>query len=161
MQITATQISTREAPRKVRLVADVVRKLSPEAAVKQLVIVERRAGEVILKVLSSALANAAHNFNLSPAELRIVSIIVNEGPRFKRFQPVSRGRAHTIIKRTSHVTVILELLADQKKATSTVKTTSKFEDKKPADDKKAQPITKKSDVIKKKTANKEKKPVKV
>ncbi len=107
MQIIATQLTTREAPRKVRLVADVVRKLSPEAAVKQLLVVERRAGEVILKVLNSALANAAHNHNLQPSELVIENITVNEGPRFKRYQPVSRGRAHNIVKRTSHIKVVL------------------------------------------------------
>ncbi len=107
MQITATQLTTRETPRKVRLVADVVRKLSPEDAVKQLLVVERRAGEVILKVLNSALANAAHNHNLQPADLQIDNITVNEGPRFKRFQPVSRGRAHNIVKRTSHIRVTL------------------------------------------------------
>ncbi len=108
MQIIAIQKTTREAPRKVRLVADVVRKLNPQDAVKQLLVVERRAGEVILKVLNSALANAQHNHNLSVDELVIKNILVNEGPRYKRFQPVSRGRAHSIVKRTSHITVILE-----------------------------------------------------
>ena len=136
MQIIAIQKTTREAPRKVRLVADVVRKLSPQDAVKQLLVVERRAGEVILKVLNSALANAQHNHNLSVDELVIKNILVNEGPRYKRFQPVSRGRAHSIVKRTSHITVILEPKKVEAKAeTKDSKTKETVETKKAADKK--------------------------
>lgn len=108
MTITATQLSTRQAPRKVRLVANSVKKLSLPDAVRQLSVINRRASIVVLKVLRQAIANATHNHGLKVEELRIKTIQVDEGSRFRRFRAVSRGRAHGIIKRTSHVKVELE-----------------------------------------------------
>lgn len=108
MQIIAEQKNTRQSPRKVRLVANAVRKLSLEQALQQLAVIERRSTLVVTKVIRQALANAWHNHNLSAKELVLKNIIVNEGPTYKRWRAVSRGRAHTIFKRTSHVRVILE-----------------------------------------------------
>ncbi|MFZ5376420.1 MAG: 50S ribosomal protein L22 [Patescibacteria group bacterium] len=108
MQIIAEQKTTRQAPRKVRLVANAVKKMSVEAALRQLAVMERRSSVVVMKVMRQAIANAQHNHNLNFDELTINNILVTEGPRYKRFNAVSRGRAHSIIKRTCHVKVALE-----------------------------------------------------
>jgi len=111
MKIIATQYLTRQSPRKVRLVVDQVKDLPLPAMMEQLSLIERHSCEVILKVLRQALANAQHNHGLTAQEVKVTSMIVMEGPRYRRFQPVSRGRAHGIIKRTSHVQVTLESIA--------------------------------------------------
>jgi large subunit ribosomal protein L22 len=108
MQITASQQNTRQAPRKVRLVANQVRKLSLEKALEQLAVIERRSTTVVLKTIRQAIANATHNHGVAVTELTLKTILVTEGPRYRRFQAVSRGRAHGIIKRTSNVLVVLE-----------------------------------------------------
>lgn len=108
MKIVATQYLTRQSPRKVRLVVDQVKDLPLPAMLEQLSLIERQSCEVILKVIRQALANAQHNHGLSAQELKVSSMTVMEGPRYRRFQPVSRGRAHGIIKRTCHVQVVLE-----------------------------------------------------
>ncbi len=112
MIIKAQQAFTRTSPRKARLVANAVRKLPLDQAIGQLAVMEKRATVLITKVIRQAMANATHNFGYKPEELSIKSIIVNEGPRFKRSQPVGRGRANSILKRSSHVTV--ELLSKEK-----------------------------------------------
>ncbi|MCC6711584.1 MAG: 50S ribosomal protein L22 [Candidatus Pacebacteria bacterium] len=108
MQIIAEQKNTRQSSRKVRLVANAVRKLSVKAAFEQLAVMERKASIVVAKVLRQAIANALHNHRLTADQIEIENILVNEGPTYKRFRAVSRGRAHTIFKRTSHVKVVLK-----------------------------------------------------
>jgi len=108
MLITALQKNTRQTPRKVRLVANAVKKLPLEQAIKQLAVVEKRASLVIMKVLRQALANAWHNHGLKLGDLKLKSILVEVGPTYKRFNAVSRGRAHGIFKRSCHIRVILE-----------------------------------------------------
>lgn len=107
MLITAEQKNSRQSDRKVLLVANAVKKLSVEAALKQLAVMEKKASVVVLKVLSQAIANATHNHGLKLADLHIHSIIVGAGTSYKRFRAVSRGRAHSILKRTCHVRVTL------------------------------------------------------
>jgi large subunit ribosomal protein L22 len=114
MLITATQKYTRQSPRKVRLVANAVKKLSLEAALKQLAIMDKRASVVVIKTVRQAIANAMNNHRYLFADLAIADIRVGEGPKFKRFQAVSRGRAHSIIKRSSHITVVLKTAEGQK-----------------------------------------------
>lgn len=108
MLIKATQTYTRQSPRKVRLVANTIKDLSLEDAMTQLSIISRRATDVVAKVLRQAVANAVNNHGYQVGDLTIHEVLVNEGPRYKRFNPVSRGRAHNIIKRTSHVSVVLK-----------------------------------------------------
>jgi large subunit ribosomal protein L22 len=108
MLISATQKNTRQSPRKVRLVANTVKSLSLEEAFNQLALIPKHATDVVAKVVRQAVANAVNNHGYQVSDLVIEKIIVNEGPRFKRFQAVSRGRAHNITKRTSHVTVVLK-----------------------------------------------------
>jgi len=126
MLIHAIQKTTRQTPRKLGLVASVVRKESLVDAVKQLSFIERRSSEVILKVIRQAIANAIHNHGAKFEQLSLRDIIINEGPRYRRFRAVSRGRAHNIIKRTSHIKVVLEIkeqkkLVDQKSKISKTK----------------------------------------
>ena len=109
MLIKATQKTTRQTPRKLALVANVVRGEELTDALKQLAVMDRRASLVILKVMRQAIANATHNHGAKFEDLKLKDIVINEGPRYKRWQAVSRGRAHGIVKRTSHVTVILEV----------------------------------------------------
>jgi large subunit ribosomal protein L22 len=108
MLIIAEQKNQRQTARKTRLVAEVVKKMSPEAALKQLAAMDRRASLAVLKVLRQAIANATNNHGLRFEDLVIADIIVNEGPTYKRWRAVSRGRAHTILKRTCHIRVELK-----------------------------------------------------
>lgn len=120
MILKATQTNTRQTPRKVRLVANAVKEKPLLKAVEHLSVMDREASLVVLKVLRQAIANATHNHNLQVADLRIKNIIVDGGPQYKRWQPVSRGRAHSILKKTCHVTVELEQLtpAEMKSVTA-------------------------------------------
>jgi large subunit ribosomal protein L22 len=115
MEIKAVQKYTRQSPRKVRLVANAVRKLPLDQAVRQLAVIEKKATDVISKVLKQALSDAVNNHGYKMDELSLVNILITEGPRYRRFQAVSRGRAHGIIKRTCHVTVVLKTNEDTAK----------------------------------------------
>lgn len=119
MLITATQKYTRQTPRKLRLVANTVKKMPLEQAIKQLGVIERRASLAIMKTLKQAVANAINNHNLAFKDLSIKSITVGEGPRYRRFNAVSRGRAHEVLKKTSHITVTLMTADETKPAAKT------------------------------------------
>jgi len=108
MLIKATQTYTRQSPRKVRLVANTIKDLSLVDAMTQLSVISKKSTEVVGKVLRQAVANAVNNHGFQVSDLVIDRVLVNEGPRYKRFNAVSRGRAHNIIKRTSHVTIVLK-----------------------------------------------------
>ncbi len=68
----------------------------------------KKAGQLISKVLKSAIANATNNNKMSESKLVIKDIVVNEGQDFKRFRPRSRGMAHPILKKSTHIRVVLE-----------------------------------------------------
>ena len=97
----------RSSPRKARLVIDHIRGKSVEEARAILVHTPRAAAEPVLKVLESAVANAEHNHELLPEELRVFQAFVDEGPTIKRYRPRALGRATRIRKRTSHITINL------------------------------------------------------
>ncbi len=172
MIIIATQKNTRQPARKVRYVADVVKKMSVEDALKQLAVMDRRASLVVLKTLRQAIANAMNNHQLAFADLQIKNIIVNEAPTLKRWRAVSRGRAHTILKRSCHVIVELETKSVENRDESKkkqVKENDKAADKKslPADKKVSQKLaapakktTKKSETSKKTSKTSSKKIIK-
>ncbi len=108
MEATATAKFVRMAPRKVRFVLDTVRgKYAPEA-LAQLQFTPNYAAVEIAKVIKSACANAANNFGMSSDALKIVKCYVDGGPTLKRVQPRAQGRAYRILKRTSHITVIVD-----------------------------------------------------
>lgn len=108
MQIQATARNIRISPTKVRLVVDQIKKMKPQDSIALLGLVNKSAAIPVKKVIASAIANAKHNQKLDEKSLVIKSIEVNQGRTLKRWQPVSRGRAHSILKRTSHIKVVLE-----------------------------------------------------
>ena len=97
----------RQSPRKVRLVADLIRGKSVADAQNALEFLPKRASAMFQKLLASAVANADHNFKVAKDTLRVMAVSVTKGPTLKRIRPVSRGRAHRINKRTSIVTLAL------------------------------------------------------
>lgn len=139
MKITATQKQIRQTPRKMRLVANQVKDLPLEQAMRQLAVINRRASLSILKVVKQAIANAMNNHRLPFESLVLSSIQVTPGAVYKRWRAVSRGRAHSIMKRTSHIRVELEVKEDKPKKSADVKTTAKKETKKT--DKKTKVVT--------------------
>lgn len=108
MIIKAVQKNTRQTPRKVRLVANQIKGLALADALRQLAVIEKKSTLVLLKTINQALANARHNHGLKIEDLKLKSILIGDGPRYKRFRAVSRGRAHTVVKRSCHVRVELE-----------------------------------------------------
>lgn len=113
MIFRAYQKYIRTSPRKLRLVADGIRQMSPEEALVVLKFMRKRAAAPMFKVLKQAVANAKVK-GAKEDDLKFVSIEVEEGPVLKRWRPVSRGRAHRILKRTSHIKIILESTAKTK-----------------------------------------------
>jgi len=107
MEIIAQSRFVRVAPRKARLVADLVKQLPLVRAQATLRFLGKRAASPIGKTLNSAVANALNTKNAREEDLYIKAIKVDEGPAFKRFHAVSRGMAHGYKKRTSHITVVL------------------------------------------------------
>ena len=104
----ATAKYVRMSPRKVKVVLDLIRGKSAEQAKAILAFTPRAAAPVIEKVLDSAIANAENNLELTRDTLFVAECYVGTGPTLKRFNPVSHGRAHSILKRTSHITVVLD-----------------------------------------------------
>lgn len=109
-QITAakaTANTVRMAPRKVRLVIDLIRDKSVAEAVSILRFSTREAAVAVGKVLDSAIANAEHNYDLDVEDLVVSEAYVNEGPTLKRYRPRAQGSASPINKRTSHITIVV------------------------------------------------------
>ncbi len=96
------------SPRKVRLVVDQVRGLAVEEALAILKFTPKAAAKPVLKVVESAVANAEENFGLSREDLYVSQIFADVGPTHKRWKAGARGRAKPILKRSSHITVVLE-----------------------------------------------------
>ena len=95
----------RISPQKARLVADEVRGMPVERALETLQFSTKKAAHIVRKVLESAVANAEHNEGADIDELKVATIMVDEGPTMKRMKPRARGSADRIFKRTSHVTI--------------------------------------------------------
>lgn len=104
----STQKYIRTSPRKIRLVADAVRKLTPAKALVYLKFVEKSAAAPLYKAIKTAVANAKTNFGISVEKLVFQTIDVQEGATIKRWRAVSRGQAHKIMKRTAHINVVLK-----------------------------------------------------
>ena len=135
------------APRKARLVADLVRGKKAEEAQVILNFAIKRASDPILKLLNSALTNAKITKNVPASDLFISKITVDEGPAGKRVLPKSRGRGEIIKKKTSHVTLVLDVKREEvKKDKKAKKETEAKEEKvveKKAEKKVKKTITKK------------------
>ena len=107
MQVTAKLNGARISAQKVRLVADQVRGMPVEKAEQLLTFSPKKAAHIVKKVLLSAIANAEHNEGADIDELKISVITVDEGPTMKRGRARAKGRGTRILKRTSHITVIV------------------------------------------------------
>ncbi|GBD33857.1 50S ribosomal protein L22 [bacterium HR34] len=118
MAVKAKLKYLRIAPRKVRLVADMVRGKKVNDALDILSFVVKRAAKPLKKLLQSAIANAENNFKLDKDNLFISKILVNEGPKLKRFMPRAMGRAFMIQKKTSHIEIELDEIKKNDKTDS-------------------------------------------
>jgi large subunit ribosomal protein L22 len=107
MEVTARAKHIRTSPRKLRLIADTVRGKKVEEALIILRFLPSPSARTISKVVKSAAANAENNFEMTPSDLKIVSISVDGGPTLKRYRAGPRGRAKPILKRSSHITVVV------------------------------------------------------
>lgn len=108
MAVSSVAKGVRMSPRKVGVVASLVRGRSVNDALVILQHTPRRAAEPVIKAIKSAKANADNNHDLKPDTLIITAITVTPGVRYKRYRPVSHGRAHPFQRRTSHITVIVD-----------------------------------------------------
>jgi large subunit ribosomal protein L22 len=107
MEVKAVAKDIRISPKKVRLVVDVVRGKKVDEALIILKFLPTPTARAVAKVVKSAAANAENNFQLSPSDLKIAEIFADEARMLKRFRARSRGRASPILKRASHITVIV------------------------------------------------------
>ncbi len=108
MEIKAIAKYIRVSPAKVRKVTDLIQNKQVEEAMRILDFVRSDNARRIRKVLKSAISNAQNNLELDSKTLYVKKALVDKGPTFKRMKPRARGRADSIKKRTSHITVILE-----------------------------------------------------
>ncbi len=129
MAVQAIAKEVRISPRKVSVVASLVRGRTVSDALTILAHTPRRAATPVAKVIKSAQANADHNHGYKADSLRIVEISVTPGVRYKRFRPVSRGMAHPYQKRTSHIRVVVDGEQRPAKKPTAAKTTAKKEEK--------------------------------
>lgn len=106
--VIAIAKGVRMSPRKVGVVASLVRGRTVEDALVILEHTPRRSALPVIKAIASAKANADHNHGYKPGTLRIVEITVNHGPRIKRFRPAAHGRALPFMRRTSHIRVVVD-----------------------------------------------------
>ena len=107
MEVAAKQKFARISPQKCRLVVDQIRGLPVEQAIQALMFSNKKGADMVKKVLESAIANAEHNEGADIDELKVSRTFVDEGPTMKRIQARAKGRANRILKRTSHITVMV------------------------------------------------------
>ena len=108
MEIIASTKYQRISPKKIRELSQTIAGLPPQQAMDRLLLFGNKASRILSIVVKSALSNAKNNFKMDNKLLKIKTVQIGKGPFLKRYQPVSRGMAHQIKKRTSHIKVILE-----------------------------------------------------
>lgn len=108
MEVKATTKFVHRSPHKIRLVIDAVRGKQVDEAMAILKFLPHGGAREVLAVVKSATANAENNYQMATDDLYIKRIFADEGPTFKRFRARARGMASPILKRTSHITVIVE-----------------------------------------------------
>lgn len=107
MEVIAKAKYTRGSAQRARLVADTIRGKKATYAAEMLQFLPKRASEKVRKALESALANAVNNFGLSADTLIVSKVQIDEAPMFKRSRIYSRGRVRSLLKRNSHITIVL------------------------------------------------------
>lgn len=103
------------SPRKVKIVLDLIRNQDLDKATAILKYTPRAACEPVLKLVNSAAANAEHNFEMDKSQLYVSEAFVSPGPTLKRVRPRAKGRADRVLKRTSHITVVVKQRGDDTK----------------------------------------------
>lgn len=145
MAVTAKLRYLRIAPRKVRLVTDLIRGKKISEALTILQFATKRAALPLQKLLKQAIANAKHNFGFEENNLYISKITVDEGPKLKRWMPRARGRASEIQKKTSHISLILDTLQPAVKTPAAQQKKKKIKKKREVP-KREKPIQKKPEI---------------
>lgn len=140
--ITAKLSYLRIAPRKVRLVADLIRGKGVNEAQAILNFTVKKATDPLLKLLKQAITNAKSSFQTDQSNLYISKITVDEGPKLKRWRPRARGRACEIQKKTSHITLALNITKQAQKRDALKKTSSISKQKKEEKEEKSSKIEK-------------------
>ena len=107
MEVQAVAKNLRVSASKARLLANMVRGRKVDDALTMLKFTPTPTAKIVAKVIKSAAANAENGFQLSPTDLKIVRIFVDQAPMMKRYRPAARGRVSPILKRSSHITVIV------------------------------------------------------
>ncbi len=107
MEAKAVAKTVRIAPRKARLVIDLIRGKEVGEAIAILKYTPKAVSPIVEKVLKSAIANAEHNYEMDVNNLVVSKAFVDEGPTLKRYRPRAQGRASQINKRTSHITIVV------------------------------------------------------
>jgi large subunit ribosomal protein L22 len=125
MKITAKLNDYRQSPRKVRLIANVIRGQKVDRALDILLLTVKRAADPISALLKSAIANAKNNFSLNQDDLFVKSLAVDSGAILYRRMPRARGVAYAIRKRTSHLTLVLETKEPEIKEIKKIKAKNK------------------------------------
>jgi len=107
MEVAAKHKFARLSAQKGRLVADMVRGVKVDRALNILAFSSKKGADLMKKVLESAIANAEHNEGADVDELKVTKVFVDEGPSYKRMSARAKGRGNRILKRTSHITVVV------------------------------------------------------
>lgn len=108
MEVRAIARHIRMSPRKVRLVGNAIKGKSVREAMAVLMLIPNKAGDLIAKAVKSAAANAENNYDLATEDLYVVQVTADPGRSLKRWRARARGRAAPIIKRSSHITVVVK-----------------------------------------------------
>ncbi|MGM9650153.1 MAG: 50S ribosomal protein L22 [Butyricicoccaceae bacterium] len=108
MEARAYLRNVRIAPRKVKIVCDLIRGKDAGEAAAIIMNTPKAASELLIKLLKSAIANAENNHGMNPENLYVSEVYVTPGPVMKRVMPRAQGRAFRILKRTSHITLVLK-----------------------------------------------------
>jgi large subunit ribosomal protein L22 len=107
MEVRAISRDTGISPRKLRLLVNMVKGMKVDEALNVLRFAPTPNARIVAKTIKSAAANAENNFQMTPADLKIVRITADEARMLKRFRARARGRANQILKRSSHITVVV------------------------------------------------------
>lgn len=116
--VTAQLRYYRMGPRKMRLLANLIRGAHVQRAVSMLSVLNKKGAKPLLKLVNSALANASHNHSLKADNLIVQAITVDGGPVLKRWMPKAHGRATPVRERTSHIKLVLAPIAKREKKKS-------------------------------------------
>lgn len=118
MEIKAYIKNLKISPKKLRFLVDEVKKTSPVEAMNKLYYSPKRSAKILWKAIKSAVDNAKRNYGIKEDQLKFKFLIIEEGPRLKRFRPGGRGTVKPYKRRTSHIKIVLEKIDSKNKIKS-------------------------------------------